>query len=88
MWLQEIGLMWSLGHWDLASLLSITSLEMRNLAEIRSNCGGAEKLLTPQIHQNPFFFLCSTIGWQSVLGERAVLVSLPAPQVCSCRGMP
>jgi len=53
MWLQEIGLMWSLGHRDLASLLSITSLEMRNLAEIRSNCGGAEKLLTPQIHQNP-----------------------------------
>lgn len=33
---------------------SITSLEMKNLVVICSNCSGAEKLLTPPIHRCSF----------------------------------
>lgn len=62
MWLREIGLMWSLGRQELASLLSITNLEMRNLAEICSNCRGAEKLLMLQIDQNLFFSVLHAVG--------------------------
>lgn len=39
----------------LGPLSSITSLEMKNLAVICSDCNGAEKLLTPPIHRRSFF---------------------------------
>lgn len=53
----------------LGPVSSITSLEMKNLAVICSDCNGAEKLLTPLIHRRSFYFCAPSQDWRRVFGE-------------------